>query len=46
MQVLAGVLGIVIMTAAAGLLTWYKRIEGRSPAARPSKAPDLAGGEA
>ena len=46
MQVLVGALGIVIMTAAAGLITWYKSIEGRSPAARPTKAPDLAGGEA
>jgi len=48
MQFLASALGIVIMTAVAALLTWYKRTEGRSPAARPAKArdPDLAGGEA
>ncbi|HEY2184109.1 MAG TPA: OpgC domain-containing protein [Xanthobacteraceae bacterium] len=48
MQVLASVLGILIMIAAAGMLTWYKRAEGRSPTSRPKKPPDadLAGGEA
>ena len=48
MQVLASALGIVIMIAAAGLLTWYKRAEGRHPGSRPKKTPDadLAGGEA
>jgi hypothetical protein len=48
MQVLASALGILIMIAAAGLLTWYKRAEGRSPTSRPKKPPDadLAGGEA
>jgi len=48
MQILASVLGILIMIAAAGLITWYKRTEGRSPGSRPKKAPDadLAGGEA
>jgi hypothetical protein len=48
MQVLASVLGILVMIAAAGLLTWYKRAEERSPGSRPKKAPDadLAGGEA
>jgi hypothetical protein len=47
-QVVASVLGIVIMTASAGLITWYKRLEGRSPGSRPRKTPDadLAGGEA
>jgi hypothetical protein len=35
------------MTAAAGLLTWYKRAEARNPGSRPKKTPDadLAGGE-
>jgi len=48
MQVLASALGIAIMIAAAGLLTWYKRAEGRHPGSRPKKTPDadLAGGEA
>jgi hypothetical protein len=47
MQVLISLLGILIMIAAAAMITWYKRIEGRSPTAR-SKPPDadLAGGEA
>src|SRR6476620_4521081 len=47
-QFLASALGILIMTAAAGLITWYKRLEGRSPGSRPRKTPDadLAGGEA
>jgi hypothetical protein len=39
-QVVASVLGIVIMTASAGLITWYKRLEGRSPGSRPRKTPD------
>jgi hypothetical protein len=48
MQVVASVLGIIIMVAAAGLITWYKKLEARSPGARPKKTPDadLAGGEA
>ena len=48
MQVLISVFGIVIMVAAAWLISWYKRVEGRSPGSRPKKAPDadLAGGEA
>jgi hypothetical protein len=48
MQVVASAAGIVIMVGAAGLLTWYKRTEGRSPGSRPRKPPDadLAGGEA
>ncbi len=47
-QFLASVLGIMIMTAAAWLITWYKRADERSPGSRPKKAPDadLAGGEA
>jgi hypothetical protein len=47
MQVLVSVAGIAIMTGAAGLISWYKTMEGRGPGAR-SKPPnaDLAGGEA
>ena len=44
-QVLLSVLGILIMIAVAALISWYKKIEGRSPGARPPNA-DLAGGEA
>jgi hypothetical protein len=47
MHLLVSALGIAIMFAAAALISWYKRIEGRSPGSR-SKPPDadLAGGEA
>jgi hypothetical protein len=40
-------LGIMIMVATANLISWYRKIEGRSPTSR-SKPPDadLAGGEA
>jgi hypothetical protein len=46
-QVLVSALGIAIMVAAAAMIAWYKKIEGRSPGSR-SKPPDadLAGGEA
>jgi hypothetical protein len=48
MQIVVSALGILIMFAAAGVLTWYKRVEGRSPGSGPKKTPnaDLAGGEA
>lgn len=48
MQVAVSALGILIMIAVAGLLTWYKKTEGRSSGSRPKKMPDadLAGGEA
>jgi Tfp pilus assembly protein FimT len=47
MQVVISLLGILIMIAAAALITWYKKVEGRSPGARPKSADaDLAGGEA
>jgi hypothetical protein len=48
MQVVVSALGILIMVAAAGLLSWYKQTEGRSSGSRPKKTPDadLAGGEA
>ncbi len=47
LQTVISVLGIMIMIATASLLSWYKGVEGRSPASRV-KAPDadLAGGEA
>ena len=32
MQVLISLLGILIMIAAAAMITWYKKIEGRSSA--------------
>jgi hypothetical protein len=35
MQIAMSLLGIVIMTATATLISWYKRIEGRSPRSRP-----------
>jgi hypothetical protein len=35
------------MIAAAAMITWYKKIEGRSPSTRPKQPDaDLAGGEA
>ncbi len=41
------VLGIIVMIATANLVSWYKTIEGRSPASRvKSPDADLAGGEA
>jgi hypothetical protein len=47
MQVFVSVLGIILMVAAAALITWYKQIEGRSPGSRSSSPnADLAGGEA
>jgi hypothetical protein len=40
-------LGIIVMIAAANLVSWYKAIEGRSPVSRvKSPDADLAGGEA
>jgi hypothetical protein len=35
MQIAMSLLGIVIMTATATLISWYKSIEGRSPRSRP-----------
>jgi hypothetical protein len=47
MQVLVSILGIAIMIAAAWLLSWYKRVEGRSSGAKQRQPDaDLAGGEA
>ncbi len=51
MQILVSLLGILIMIAAAAMITWYKAMEGRSPGSPGSRPPkqrdaDLAGGEA
>jgi hypothetical protein len=35
MQVATSLLGIILMVATAALISWYKRIEGRSPGPRP-----------
>jgi len=47
MQIFVSAVGILVMIAAAMLLSWYKKSEGRRPVS-PSKPPDadLAGGEA
>jgi hypothetical protein len=51
MQIATSVLGIVLMVATAAMISWYKRIEGRSPGSRsgPGVGPPsstLAGGGA
>jgi len=47
LQTAISVIGIILMVATAYLVSWYKGIEGRSPAARvKSPDADLAGGEA
>jgi hypothetical protein len=43
MQIGLSLLGIAVMVATAALISWYKRIEGRSPRSRPPDA-TLAGG--
>jgi hypothetical protein len=35
MQIATSLLGIFLMIATAALISWYKRIEGRSPQSRP-----------
>jgi hypothetical protein len=35
MQIAVSVLGIVAMVATAALISWYKKVEGRSPGLRP-----------
>jgi len=47
MQIALSTAGIIIMIAAAGLISWYKGVEGRHPGP-PSRPPGatLAGGEA
>jgi hypothetical protein len=46
-QVVVSLLGILVMSGAAALISWYKDVEGRGarPRSRPPDA-DLAGGEA
>jgi hypothetical protein len=46
MQVLVSALGIIAMVATAALVTWYKKVEGRTSGPRPKPNADLAGGEA
>ncbi|MEA2988637.1 MAG: hypothetical protein QOG83_1348 [Alphaproteobacteria bacterium] len=46
LQLLISALGILIMIATAALITWYKRLEGRSPSRPKQSDADLAGGEA
>jgi hypothetical protein len=47
MQVAVSILGVGLMIGAAGLLTWYKGIEGRNPGSRTKTTDaDMAGGEA
>ena len=47
MQVAVSLAGVAIMIAAAGLLSWYKSMEGRNPGSRTKATDaDLAGGEA
>ncbi len=48
MQVGVSLLGIVVMVATAALISWYKRVEGRSPGSRPGPpgATTLSGGGA
>ncbi|MGZ3410341.1 MAG: OpgC domain-containing protein [Xanthobacteraceae bacterium] len=45
-QIVVSVLGIIVMIGVATLISWYKRVEGRSPGSRPPPNADLAGGEA
>jgi hypothetical protein len=47
MQIAVSIAGVGIMIGAAGLLSWYKSIEGRNPGSRTKTTDaDLAGGEA
>jgi hypothetical protein len=48
MQVAVSLLGIIAMVATAALISWYKRVEGRSPGSRPGPpgATTLSGGGA
>jgi hypothetical protein len=45
-QIIVSLVGIIIMVAVAGLMRWYRSIEGRRPGPRPPKDACLAGGEA
>jgi hypothetical protein len=44
MQITISIAGVILMVALAGLLRWYKKIEGRRPGPHPP-SPGLAGGE-
>lgn len=46
MQVAVSLSGILIMIAAAGLLSWYKSVDERAPGKPKQRDADLAGGEA
>ena len=46
MQVVVSVAGVAIMIGAAGLLSWYKSIEGRNRDRAQNHDADLAGGGA
>jgi hypothetical protein len=47
MQIATSLLGIILMVATAAMISWYKRIEGRSPGSRPGPpGATLAGGGA
>lgn len=47
MQIMVSIVGVVLMIAAAWLISWYKTVEGRNPGSRTKTADaDLAGGEA
>jgi hypothetical protein len=45
-QIALSALGILLMIAAAWVMAWYKKVEGRSSGSRSSTDADLAGGEA
>jgi hypothetical protein len=46
MHFLISVTGIIVMSAAAWLFSWYKRVSGTSGARATSNNADLAGGDA
>jgi len=47
MHVIVSVVGIIIMVAAAALISWYRRVERQGPGPRPpSIKPGYAGGDA
>ena len=46
-QIALSALGIILMIGTAWIMAWYKRVEGKNPAApRPSTDADFAGGDA
>ena len=47
MQIIVSLAGIVVMVAAASLISWYRRVERQGPGPRPPKIePGYAGGDA